>query len=501
MNRYKVIDLLSKKQEEIKRITRGVKNGKLYCGVELICENKDISKFYLSVLSHLAYDKNVDIKQGLDTTYNEDGKQINDGSAMRKVPNTEIWVDTKSNNDTKYKKMLKCFELLMQKENINLYEFELDTICTDEKENEGENDMNVKDVNGIISEAISKNKQVIFTGAPGTGKTWSVREYVKHQCAILDSDGNEQYDIKEETIVEKNGNEQKIRKQELKVHKGQYKFVQFHPSYDYSDFVEGLRPVVLKENKNTEPTFVRMDGVFKEFCRHIVEQNEKDKKYYFIVDEINRADLAKVFGELMFGLEESYRGKDNPIQTQYKNLVTYRIITEEDDADKGKAIAIENDVFKDGFYIPENLYFIGTMNDIDRSVDSMDFALRRRFQWIDVKANEIMKSSLHSIIDKENKDANSENYKKIDNLAAQIINMNNIISNNNKFGLSEAYHIGPAYFKKLNINDDGSLKDIFETNVVSILKEYTRGRKNEEVINWINQCGKALLGDDYSYGK
>ena len=198
----------------------------------------------------------------------------------------------------------------------------------------GSNNMG-KDVNKIIEDAILSNKQVIFTGAPGTGKTFSVREYVK------DKD---------------------------------YKFVQFHPSYDYSDFVEGLRPVVIDGQE--DPTFVRMDGIFKEFCRHIVEENHNEKNYYFIVDEINRADLAKVFGELMFGLEESYRGEKNRIQTQYKNLVTYKI------NNAGKAEPIEKDVFKDGFYIPENLYFIGTMNDIDRSVDSMDFALRRRFSLI-----------------------------------------------------------------------------------------------------------------------
>lgn len=211
------------------------------------------------------------------------------------------------------------------------------------------------------------------------------------------------------------------------------------------------------------------------------------------MDEINRADLAKVFGELMFGLEESYRGESNKFDTQYKNLVTYRIIQEDEVAstniedDIGKAIPIEKDVFKDGFYIPENLYFIGTMNDIDRSVDSMDFALRRRFQWVDIKANEIMKSSLHSILSKNNTDENS-----IKELAARIINMNNTISNNKKFGLSDAYHIGPAYFKKLDFDDSGSLKKIFETNIVSILREYTRGRKSEDVETWIEQCRQAL---------
>lgn len=337
---------------------------------------------------------------------------------------------------------------------ITVYKFEIEKEETnsanpkDKNSNEEKNTMN-KSINELVKNAIENNKQVIFTGAPGTGKTYSVLEYVKENC-------------EDET---------------------QYKFVQFHPSYDYSDFVEGLRPVVL--NGKDETTFVRLDGVFKAFCRKIAEDTNKEKKYYFIVDEINRADLAKVFGELMFGLEESYRGKK--FDTQYKNLVTYKI-------DNGKAVQIENDVFKDGFYIPENLYFIGTMNDIDRSVDSMDFALRRRFQWVDIRANEIMKTSLHSIFKSQN--ASGTFNDKIDELAAKVIAMNEVISTGNKFGLSEAYHIGPAYFKKLDLNNfDASLKNIFDTNITSILREYTRGRKSDEVTPWIDKCRSALLGE------
>lgn len=209
-----------------------------------------------------------------------------------------------------------------------------------------------------------------------------------------------------------------------------YKFVQFHPSYDYTDFVEGLRPVM---NDKQEMQFVRLDGTFKAFCRKIVMENlvnlpalssytgilsqnsaqtaqpantngsdPKEEKieeaadeqikalynalddlaknsnnqqliptpyYYFVIDEINRADLAKVFGELMFGLEESYRGIQNRFKTQYMNIPTYEI-------QNGTAQPMKFDCFRDGFYIPENLKIIGiTINMID-FIDSV-FVLQK----------------------------------------------------------------------------------------------------------------------------
>ena len=325
-----------------------------------------------------------------------------------------------------------------------------------------------------------KNKQIIFTGAPGTGKTYSVREVVE-----------------EETGGDKTA----------------YKFVQFHPSYDYSDFVEGLRPVVLLGQ--TEPTFVRMDGTFKAFCRHVVEENKandsEDEKYYFIVDEINRGDLSKIFGELMFGLEESYRGEENAFDTQYKNLKTYRVLETADlgsttcgkkilPEDIGHAVPVENDVFEKGFYIPKNLYFVGTMNDIDRSVDSMDFALRRRFMWMEIKANEVMKPSMLDMYS----DQCEEIKKKIEGISERIVKMNEVMTSSDfrNLGLTEAYHIGPAYFKKLDPqNLEESLREVFDNNVVSILREYLRGRRKDEVDKLINTCKKNLFPEEKSSGE
>ena len=251
-----------------------------------------------------------------------------------------------------------------------------------------------------------------------------------------------------------------------------------------------------------------MDGTFKSFCRLIVENNFKEQtrkkvsdvtfdefkeryaedekkgrfktKYYLVIDEINRADLSKVFGELMFGLEESYRGILNPIKTQYKNLFTYSINS------NGKGVLLDFDVFKDGFFVPTNLYIIGTMNDIDKSVEAFDFALRRRFEWIDIKASDVLKSSLQEMFP-------SANATTLDELVKRINAMNEVISSDEwKFGLSDAYHIGHAYFKTIDTGDLSSLNKVFAMNIVPLLKEYTRGRDPSSVAEFIKKCAEAL---------
>ena len=182
-----------------------------------------------------------------------------------------------------------------------------------------------------------------------------------------------------------------------------------------------------------------------------ISYNENNKPFVFIIDEINRGEMSKIFGELFFAIDPGYRGKDGLIQTQYQNLVP------------------DGDTFSKGFYVPENVYIIGTMNDIDRNVESMDFAFRRRFTFKEIKAKDTQKEILcgESGLEDSIKD---EAIRRMDSL-------NDAIS---KFeGLSSAYHIGGAYFLKLkDLNNDFGL--LWEYHLEGLLREYLRGMEDSE---------------------
>ena len=259
---------------------------------------------------------------------------------------------------------------------------------------------------GDYIELLMQNRNLILTGAPGTGKTYLAKQIASEI--------------------------------------GKYKFVQFHPSYDYTDFVEGLRP----KNDNGNIGFERKDGVFKAFCKEAL--NNQSSNFVFIIDEINRGEISKIFGELFFSVDSSYRGEKGKVQTQYANLIE------------------DGDEFKDGFYIPENVYIIGTMNDIDRSVESMDFAMRRRFAWKEIKAEDTQETIL-----KDLGDLKDETIKRMNNLNKVIINK--------ETNLSEAYCIGAAYFKKIK-DYEGDFNKLWENHLKGLLFEYTRGMPKQETI-------------------
>lgn len=189
--------------------------------------------------------------------------------------------------------------------------------------------------------------------------------------------------------------------------------------------------------------------------KHFVQNTAEDpmevtkRPYVFIIDEINRGEASKIFGELFYAIDPGYRGKtDVRVKTQYQNLIP------------------ESDVFADGFYVPENVYIIGTMNDIDRSVESMDFAMRRRFTWKEVTPTETQ-SMLETL------PCADEAKKTMNRLNEEIANTD---------GLGTAYMVGPAYFLKLG-NNGGDFLRLWNMNIEPLLKEYLRGfRKADDIL-------------------
>ena len=394
------------------------------------------------------------------------------------------------------------------------------------------------------SSKLIESKNIIFRGAPGTGKTYLAKEI----ATDIVSNGH----FSDYTLL---NDEQKK----------QIEFVQFHPSYDYTDFVEGLRP---KINNDGSMGFELQDGIFKKFVarakknyndsqksqediekeasvqeilteyfssielgvdeleiargtkfyissvdekrinisipenkvtdklslninelREMLESGQKfvqvkdvtqffekrnatqeysynlaifkaikarksiiskpiikkemPKPYVFIIDEINRGEISKIFGELFFSIDPGYRGRPGEVSTQYANL---------------------HDNPSEKFYIPENVFIIGTMNDIDRSVDSFDFAMRRRFRFIEVQADERLE--MLDFLEDGKEEA-----------VRRMTALNNEISRVE--GLNENYHIGASYFSKLK---SLSAEQLWTDYLLPLLQDYIRGMHDEEGI-------------------
>ena len=321
------------------------------------------------------------------------------------------------------------------------------------------------------------NQNIILTGAPGTGKTYLAKKVASYM--ITGNSDFERFDKEVDTDLA--DEEQEKFKSDKENFKKRCKFVQFHPSYDYTDFVEGLRP---KQDDNSKQiVFERRNGIFKEFCKEAVAEmaNAKNDKrdaapYVFIIDEINRGEISRIFGELFFSIDPGYRGEKGKVDTQYQNLIS------------------QGNDFAGGFYVPENVYVIGTMNDIDRSVESMDFAFRRRFAFYEVEANADMLDYIENV--------DSDVIKK---LKIRMNNLNDEIVKD-QYGLSSAYQIGAAYFKKFenyytNKKDEKySFDALWDNHLKGLLNEYFRGLPKSEINKYLDELKKAY-NDEKSKGE
>lgn len=338
-------------------------------------------------------------------------------------------------------KILVNLEVEKNHENLENLSKLISKICIEETD--------IKNISDLLT---TGNKAVILWGPPGTGKTYESEQVVKELLEVkVDENFEEKYLFSKGYM---NRNE-----------KGYYEIVQFHPNYTYQDFIGGISPKLRGNNVSYE----LREGIFKKFCDTANKDENKNKKFIFIIDEINRAELSAVFGELLYALE--YRGK--PINLPH---------------------------FKSPFTIPSNIYIIGTMNNVDKSLVTFDLALRRRFGFFKLMPKlEVIKDVLSEVIDEESL---SKYYDKCEKLNKDIVI---------KLDLGENYQIGQAYFLKIrdflekNENEEiienqnitsFELEKLWIYNLEPLLEEYLgMSIEDNEVMNKLESLKKEFLKD------
>ena len=241
---------------------------------------------------------------------------------------------------------------------------------------------------------LERKKNIILQGAPGVGKSFLAKRLAFSLIGKKDED--------------------------------KVAMVQFHQSYAYEDFVMGFRP-------NETGGFYLEKGIFYSFCRKA--KDHPDLPYFFIIDEINRGNLSKIFGELLLLIEVDKRGKKYAMPTTYS---------------------------KELFYIPENLYLIGLMNTADRSLALMDYALRRRFSFIEIEPAFGEKGFEKYVKHFEGS--------KLNRVIEVMMRLNEEIKNDEALG--RGFRVGHSYFANLKDASDGELMEIIDCEIIPLIEEY-----------------------------
>lgn len=242
-----------------------------------------------------------------------------------------------------------------------------------------------------LAAVLKKKKNIILQGAPGVGKTFAAKRLAYSMMGEVDD--------------------------------SRIEYIQFHQNYSYEDFMMGYKPV--------DDGFELKYGIFYRFCQKA--ENHLDKDYFFIIDEINRGNMSKIFGELLMLIEPDYRG--NKITLAYNGL---------------------------SFSVPKNLHIIGMMNTADRSLAMIDYALRRRFSFFDMEPGFDSEAFIHYQNGFSNDTFNS--------LVERMKELNQEIMKDKSLG--KGFCIGHSYFCNIDVCSEESLKDVVEFDILPMLSEY-----------------------------
>jgi 5-methylcytosine-specific restriction protein B len=224
--------------------------------------------------------------------------------------------------------------------------------------------------------------------------------------------------------------------------------IQFHQSYSYEDFIQGYRP-------NDQKGFELKNGIFYEFCKRA--QRDPQNEYFFIIDEINRGNLSKIFGELLMLIENDKRGEEFSIPLTYSKSLDSK------------------------FYIPDNLYVIGTMNTADRSLALVDYALRRRFAFVNVQPEFGPKFQSYLM----NKGASAQ---VVNNIVSKMSNLNSLIISDSSVG--RGFEVGHSYFcSSTDSHNDVWISSIINNEVIPLITEYwfDNSSKTEQALQLLSE--------------